>query len=106
VTEPKPTPIPAPRGETVRAAIAAELRREALTARELSERIHIAEREVAGHLEHLARSARAQGERLEITPARCLGCDFQFEGRDRLTRPGRCPQCRATRITPPRFMLR
>lgn len=105
MTDEKPPPTPAPRTETVRDAIAAELRREALTARELSERVRVSEREVVGHIEHLARSARGRGERLQVQPAHCLGCGFAFEGRDRVTKPGRCPSCRATRIAPPRFSL-
>jgi predicted Zn-ribbon and HTH transcriptional regulator len=93
------------RTETVRDAIAAELRGEPLTTHELSERVRIPEREVADHLEHLARSARGRGERLVVTPPRCLACGFVFEARDRLTRPGKCPSCRASRIAPPRFSL-
>jgi len=94
------------RSESTRETIAQHLRQAPLTARELSERVRIPEREVAGHLDHLARSARARGEELVVTPARCLGCDFVFEGRDRLTKPGKCPKCRATRIAPPMFALR
>jgi transcriptional regulator len=99
------TPSSMPRTDTIREAIAAELRQGSLTARELSERVRISEREVAGHLEHLARSARSRGQRLEVAPARCLGCGFAFETRERPTKPGRCPSCRATRISPPRFTL-
>ena len=98
-------PAPPSRTETVREAIAAELRGGPVTARELSERVHLPEREVADHLEHLARSARGRGERLVVEPPRCLGCGFVFEGRDRPGKPGKCPACRATRIVPARFSL-
>jgi predicted Zn-ribbon and HTH transcriptional regulator len=101
----KPSPAPSERSETVREAIAAELRQQRLTARELSERVHLSEREVIGHLEHLARSARSRGERLTTEPARCLACGFAFATRDRLTKPGKCPSCRATHLSPPRFSL-
>jgi predicted Zn-ribbon and HTH transcriptional regulator len=100
----RPRPPPE-RNDTIRDAIATELRREALTARELSERVHVPEREVTEHVAHLARSARGRGERFVVVPSRCLGCGFTFEARDRLTRPGKCPSCRATRIAPPRFSL-
>jgi predicted Zn-ribbon and HTH transcriptional regulator len=98
-------PQPPERTETVRDAIAAELRGQPLTARELSERVRIPEREVADHLDHLARSARGRGERLVVAPPRCLACGFAFDVRERFTRPGKCPSCRATRIAPPRFSL-
>ena len=43
--------------------------------------------------------------RLEIEPARCLACRYAFEDRTRLSKPGRCPVCRATRIALPRFRV-
>jgi predicted Zn-ribbon and HTH transcriptional regulator len=55
------------------------------------------------HLEHLIRSAKTRGEQVTIEPARCEGCSFVFEGRDRVGKPGRCPVCRGSRIRPPRF---
>jgi predicted Zn-ribbon and HTH transcriptional regulator len=100
-----PEKTPPERTETVREAIAAELRGAPVTARELSERVGIPEREVGDHLEHLARSARGRGEHLVVEPPRCLACGFAFEGRDRPEKPGKCPSCRATRIAPPRFSL-
>ena len=97
--------VPPDRAETIREAIASALREESLTARDLSERLGVAEREIGPHLEHLARSVRARGERLVLDPPRCLGCGFVFEERARPTKPGRCPACRATRISPPRFSI-
>jgi predicted Zn-ribbon and HTH transcriptional regulator len=46
---------------------------------------------------HLIRSARAAGREVMIEPARCRGCGFAF-GEDRLSKPGKCPVCRGTRI--------
>jgi predicted Zn-ribbon and HTH transcriptional regulator len=97
--------VPRERAETIREAIADALRGGALTAREVSERVGVSEREVGPHLEHLARSARARREQLRVEPARCLACGFAFSERTRLTKPGRCPSCHATHIAPPRFSL-
>ena len=77
----------------------------ALTVRELSQAIGASERDVIGHLEHLERSLAHQPERLTVAPARCMACGFCFEGRARVGKPGKCPQCRATRIAPPRFVI-
>jgi predicted Zn-ribbon and HTH transcriptional regulator len=104
-----PDPIPPARGATVRSALEAELAaapETGLTARELSERVGIPEKEVAGHLEHLEKSLRAGGARLEVLPAECLACGYVFRERRRLTRPGACPRCRATRVAPPAFRVR
>lgn len=90
---------------TVRAALLVQLRGGPITALELSARVGIPERDVAGHLEHLARSLRKADERLQTEPATCLGCGFVFRKRERLTRPGACPTCRGTRIEAPRFWI-
>ncbi|WP_437950914.1 transcriptional regulator [Sorangium sp. So ce296] len=101
----KPPPSPAPRSETVRQTLLEELRRGAATAWELSARVGLRERDVTPHLEHLARSLRARGERLSIAPARCLGCGYAFDERRSLAKPSRCPACRGERIEAPRFRV-
>jgi transcriptional regulator len=93
------------RTRTVREAIREELLRGAATARELSERVSIREKDVAEHLEHLEKSSRARGERLVVEPASCIACGYSFARRNRLTRPGSCPQCGSTRIDPPAFRI-
>jgi predicted Zn-ribbon and HTH transcriptional regulator len=93
------------RTQTVREAIREELLRGAATAREISERVSIPEKDVAGHLEHLEKSLHARGERLVIQPASCIACGYPFARRARLTRPGSCPECRSTRIDPPAFRI-
>ncbi len=75
------------------------------TAREISERAGISEKDVVVHLSHLLQSARHRRERVVIESARCVGCGFAFEARDRLSKPGRCPRCRSTRIAPARFSI-
>src|SRR3954452_4329259 len=90
---------------TVREAIREELLRGAATARELSERVSIREKDVAEHLEHLEKSLRARGERLIVEPASCIACGFAFARRARLSRPGSCPDCGSTRIDPPSFRI-
>jgi len=46
---------------------------------------------------HLIRSARAAGHKVTIEPARCRACGFTF-GEDKLSKPGKCPMCRGTRL--------
>ena len=46
---------------------------------------------------HLIRSARAAGHKVTIEPARCRSCGFTF-GEDKLSKPGKCPMCRGTRL--------
>jgi predicted Zn-ribbon and HTH transcriptional regulator len=94
------------RSETLRAALRDLLRSsEPRTIRELSQSLGESERELYEHLEHLARSLPHTKERLKIEPSRCLACGFEFEERTRLKKPGRCPNCKATRISPPRYLI-
>lgn len=76
-----------------------------LTVRELSQLAGLSEDAVYKHLEHLVKSVKAEGGTIEIEPAECLGCGFVFTDRRRFTRPGKCPECRASRIAPPSFRL-
>ena len=100
----KETSVPE-RAETPRAAIRAALLGRPLTAREISARTSLREKDVPPHLEHLERSLRREGERLVVEPARCLACGFEFKARGRMTTPGSCPECRSERIAPPAFRV-
>src|SRR3954469_8340249 len=93
------------RTRTMREAIREALLRGAATARELSERVSIREKDVAEHLEHLKISLRARGERLVVEPASRIACGYAFAQRARLTRPGSCAECGSTRIDPPAFRI-
>lgn len=99
-------PDPRERHETVRESLRSTLTGDAAyTARELSERIGVSERDVMAHLEHLGRGARGHGDRLVVEPARCGDCGFEFKKRERLSRPSRCPVCKSERVDAPRFRL-
>jgi len=53
--------------------------------------------DVEDDLRHLIRSARAAGHNVVIEPARCRACGFVF-GEEKLSKPGKCPACRQSRI--------
>jgi predicted Zn-ribbon and HTH transcriptional regulator len=91
------------RSVTARQALRSVLVEEPRSARELSVRVGLSEREVLTHLEHLERSLGRADYELVIEPASCIECGFAFHKRGRLQRPGRCPVCRGRRIQPPRF---
>ncbi|MEW5735942.1 MAG: transcriptional regulator [Thermodesulfobacteriota bacterium] len=91
---------------TIRKEMEALLSRGPMNARELSQALGITEKDVAGHLEHLAKSVAAQGGKLTVTPSECLECGFRFEKRERLNAPGRCPRCRGQRMSRPEYFIR
>jgi predicted Zn-ribbon and HTH transcriptional regulator len=97
--------MPPLRVSTLRESLHQALLSGPATARDLSRIVGIPERSVPQHLEHLAKSLRPKGERLEIEPSECLDCDAAFTKRERYTRPGRCPRCHSRRISLPRFRI-
>jgi predicted Zn-ribbon and HTH transcriptional regulator len=97
--------IPPPRIATLRESLRRALLSGPATARDLSRLVGIPERSVPEHLEHLAKSLRPKGERLEIEPCQCLDCHTSFRKRDRYTRPSRCYRCHSRRISLPRFHI-
>jgi transcriptional regulator len=61
--------------------------------------------DVENDLRHALRSARAAGHAVEVIPARCRQCDFVF-GEEKLSKPSRCPACKATRLYEPMFRIK
>jgi hypothetical protein len=106
VSRPRREPgVVAERHETARQALIEALRRGNWTVRELAQELGLAERDVGPHLEHIARSVTQRGAKLQVEPAACIACDFVFEGRQRTTRPSRCPRCKSERLRPARYGL-
>ncbi|MBI5439967.1 MAG: transcriptional regulator [Deltaproteobacteria bacterium] len=89
---------------SLRQEILTILRERSLTLKELGQTLGLREKDVADHLAHAARSL-AEGEELCEHPAECLACGFPFQGRRRLSTPGRCPRCRSERIRPASFRV-
>jgi len=70
----------------------------------LARELGLARGDVEADLRHALRSAQAAGYRVEVLPARCKTCGFLFD-EDRLTRPGRCPRCKGSRLYEPMIRL-
>lgn len=94
-------PIPPARVETVRQALLAALAAAALPVSVLSQRLGESEKVLLDHLQSLQRAGR-----VEVCPPTCGHCGFAFAGRTRVTKPGRCPRCKSTRIPEPRYRQR
>lgn len=77
-----------------------------LTSRDISQEVHASEKEIIAHLEHIRQSLRAHGSELHVIASECRSCGYAFKGRQRLTKPGRCPECSSTNISPPEFTIR
>jgi transcriptional regulator len=91
--------------QTLRRRIVSLLIAQEMDARDLSRELGLKEKEVYDHLAHVQRSMAAAGGKFSVTPSRCLLCGYLFEHRRRLTRPGRCPQCRRSKLQSPSFRV-
>lgn len=90
---------------TVREQIIQNLEAGPMTARDLSKTLHISEKLVYAHMPHVEKTLRQLKKKIEITPCRCLKCRFEFKDRKTFKKPGKCPQCRESRIAPPVFEI-
>jgi predicted Zn-ribbon and HTH transcriptional regulator len=90
---------------TLRQQIIDLLRQEAMTALEISQVVRVSEKDVYRHLAHIQKTVSNQGQKLAFPPCTCLACGFTFRDRRRLTKPGRCPRCRQSRIDHPVFRI-
>jgi len=89
---------------TVRRELLERIAGEARSASSLARELGLKRGDVEEELRHALRSAEAAGYLVEILPARCRSCGFTFDTR-RLTKPGKCPGCRGSRIFEPQICL-
>ena len=61
--------------------------------------------EVEDDLGHALRSAKAAGYQILVVPARCRSCGFTFD-EEKLSKPGKCPACRGTRLYEPQISIK
>lgn len=70
----------------------------------LARQMGLARGDVEDDMRHALRSARAAGHQVTIIAAQCRTCGFTF-GDDRLAKPGKCPQCKGSRIVEAQIRL-
>lgn len=87
---------------TKRKKILELLKKQKMTARDLSQSLRIPEKEVYEHLVHVKRSLGPRAK-LIVAPSRCRQCGFEFSKRERFTPPGKCPRCRSEYVSSPVF---
>ena len=94
------------RQTTIRRQLMAMLQAGPCGVRELSQEMHLREKEIYAHLVHVEQTLRSLGKHLAIDPSVCLHCGFVFKSRSRPQPPGRCPQCKQTHIRRPTYNIR
>jgi len=89
---------------TVRRQLLELLTAEPRSVSSLARELGLTRRDLEEDLQHMIRSARAAGHRIVIVPARCRACGFLFD-EGRLSKPGKCPSCRESRIFEPQIAV-
>ena len=79
--------------------------REPRSVSSLARELGLRREDVEDDVRHAIRSARAAGGRVEVLPAQCKACGYLFDD-ERLTKPGKCPACRGSRILEPQISVR
>jgi transcriptional regulator len=65
----------------------------------------ISEKDAYSHLPSIQKTIRHQGKQIKITPCYCLNCGYEFKNRKSFKKPGKCPECRQSRIEPAVFEI-
>lgn len=78
---------------------------EGKTIQELADLTQSTVKTVADDLDSVRKTIKSDNKRIEAQPASCLGCDFVFLGRVRISDPHKCPECHSERIAPQKFRI-
>jgi transcriptional regulator len=90
---------------TVRQELLARLAGQSRSVSSLARELGLKRGDVEDDLRHVLRSAQTEGWHVEVVPARCRTCGFTFD-EQKLSKPGKCPACRGTRLFEPQILLR
>ena len=76
-----------------------------MTVRQVASQLGVHPSDVENDLLHLEKSLVHTEEKLVVHPAVCRKCGFRF-GSDKLRKPSRCPECKASWLTEPEIEIR
>ncbi len=79
--------------------------RQPRTSSSIAHELKLTRDEVDDHLKHLLKSARTAGQDVRIEPARCRSCGFTF-AKDKILKPGKCPECKGTKLYEPLIQIK
>jgi len=91
---------------TIRQRIIAMIEKQPMDVVAISQALGIREKETLTHLPHIAKSMAGRGRRLQVKPAYCESCGYEFKDRQKISPPSRCPRCKLSRIQGPWYEVR
>ena len=72
---------------------------------EIAHLMEMTQKDVEEDLRHLLKSLKHSEYQLIVTPAVCRKCGFIFN-KDKMHKPGKCPQCHGTWVQEPVFTIK
>lgn len=78
---------------------------EDMTLQEMADLTNFAVKTIANDLDSVRKSIKSENKRIEVNPATCMGCNYIFSGRNRISDPSKCPECHSERISPQKFRI-
>ena len=78
---------------------------EDMTLQEMADLTNFAVKTIANDLDSVRKSIKSENKRIEVNPATCMGCNYIFSGRNRISDPSKCPECHSERIAPQKFRI-
>jgi predicted Zn-ribbon and HTH transcriptional regulator len=78
---------------------------ENMTLQELADITKTSVKTVAEDLDSVRKTIKYDKKRIEVQPASCLGCNYLFTRRGRISDPHKCPECHSERISPQKFRI-
>lgn len=91
--------------KTRREKIVELLKNEDMTLQEMADLTNSAVKTIANDMDSVRKSIKSENKRIEVNPATCVGCNYIFSGRNRISDPSKCPECHSERISPQRFRI-
>ena len=79
--------------------------RQPRTSSSIAHELKLTRDEVEDHLKHLLKSAKTAGQHVKIEPARCRNCGYSFS-QDKISKPGKCPECKGTHLYEPLIQIK
>ncbi|KAA0259451.1 HTH domain-containing protein [Deferribacter autotrophicus] len=87
---------------TVRQEIIEILTSGYFTAKELSKKLSLSEKEIVEHLKEINKGH----VKIEVRNPQCKKCGFKFTNLRHFKKPSKCPSCKSTYISEPEFTVR
>jgi len=71
----------------------------------IAHELKLTREDVEDHVKHLLKTAKAEDQAVNVEPARCRSCSYVFD-ETKLTKPGKCPKCKGTRLYEPLIQIK